>query len=63
MKVISVIENEEIMRKRRKHLGLWNRAVRPPPETIVAPTKTDTFLDVSSFKLPVSAKRLYVDPE
>ncbi|MCG6533850.1 MAG: hypothetical protein L7F78_03985 [Syntrophales bacterium LBB04] len=31
MKVISVIEEEEVIKKILKHLGLWNVKARPPP--------------------------------
>ena len=33
MKVISVIENEQVIEKILKHLGLWNVKARPPPKT------------------------------
>ena len=32
MKVISVIEDEDIIIKILKHLGLWDRKARPPPK-------------------------------
>ena len=31
MKVISVIENEDVIKKILKHLGLWDLKARPPP--------------------------------
>jgi len=31
MKILSVIEDDEIIRKILKHLGLWERKARPPP--------------------------------
>jgi len=33
MKVISVIENEQVIEKLLKHLGLWDVKARPPPKT------------------------------
>ena len=72
MKVISVIEEEEVIKKILKHLGLWEKKARPPPKTRAFPTRTDTLIDDSYSKLPVSdnlsrASRsnewLYVDPE
>jgi len=32
MKIISVIENEEVIKKILKHLDLWDRKARPPPK-------------------------------
>jgi hypothetical protein len=32
MRVISVIEQPEIIKKILKHLGLWERKARPPPK-------------------------------
>jgi hypothetical protein len=72
MKIISVIEEEEVIKKILKHLGLWEKKARPPAKTRVAPTRIDTFIDDSFSQLPTSdnlsrASRsnewLYVDPE
>ena len=56
MKVISVIEDEEVIKKILKHLGLWDIKTRPPkvPEYSI---------DYSGSQLPLSDKGLYVDPE
>ncbi len=32
MRVISVIEDKEIIKKMLKHLNLWDRKARPPPK-------------------------------
>jgi hypothetical protein len=32
MKVISVIEDEEVIKKILRHLGLWDVKTRPPPK-------------------------------
>jgi len=61
MKVISVIEDEEVIKKILKHLGLWEIKARPPPK---ATGKTQEYhLDDSTSQLPASDKWLYVDPE
>ena len=61
MKVISVIEDEEVIKKILKHMGLWELKARPPPK---ATGKTQEYhLDDSTSQLPVSDKWLYVDPE
>jgi predicted Zn-dependent peptidase len=62
MRVISVIENEEVIRKILKHLGLWDKKARPPPKPV--PAKTPEFhIDYSDCQLPLSDAYLYVDPE
>jgi hypothetical protein len=40
MKIISFIEDEEVIEKILKHLGLWNVKARPPPEVKVPPVRT-----------------------
>jgi len=61
MKVISVIEDEAVIKKILKHLGLWEVKARPPPK---ATGKTQEYhLDASTSQLPASDKWLYVDPE
>ena len=32
MKVIAFIEDDEVVKKILKHLGLWDRRPRPPPK-------------------------------
>jgi hypothetical protein len=39
MKIISFIEDEQIIRKILKHLGLWEVKQRPPPRAIAPPPK------------------------
>ena len=62
MKVISVIEDEDVIKKILKHLGLWEIKTRPPPRASALP-KHEPFIDYSDSQLPVSDKWLYVDPE
>jgi hypothetical protein len=63
MKVISVIEDEDVIKKILKHLGLWNVRTRPPPRTTALPKIPDYSIDYTDSQLPVSDKWLYVDPE
>ena len=63
MKVISVIEDEGVIKKILKHLGLWQVNPRPPPKA-TGPQKTPEYsIDYSVSQLPGSDKWLYVDPE
>ena len=45
MKVISVIENEDVIRKVLKHLGRWDLKARPPPK---GKTVSKTIIDYSA---------------
>jgi len=62
MRIISFIENEEVIKKILKHLGLWELKARPPPRANALP-KYEPSIDYSDSQLPVSDKWLYVDPE
>ena len=63
MKVISVIENEDLIRKILKHLGLWNLKARPPPKREKANRVTETIMDYSVSQIPPSEDHLYFDVE
>ena len=63
MKIISVIENEDVIKKILIHLGLWEREARPPPKDKTHLKTSEYSIDYSSSQLPDSDKWLYVDPE
>ena len=71
MRVISVIEQDEIIKKILKHLGLWDQKAIPPPKLRPVAERTETHIDDSFSQLPAPARRLsggsdnslYVDPE
>ena len=72
MRVISVIDDEDVIKKILKHLGLWDQKTRPPPKATGSPKIQEYQIDFSTSQLPVSdnlsrASRsnewLYVDPE
>jgi len=54
MKVISMIEDEEVIKKILKHLGLWNLKARPPPKEKKLPKLSEYSIDYSSSQLPDS---------
>jgi len=61
MRVISVIEDEQVIEKILKHLGLWDVKARPPPKK---QSKVDeTVIDYSESQILPSDDYLYVDPE
>lgn len=70
MKVISVIEDDEVIKKILKHLGLWDRKARPPPKQAPLQKTHEYRIDYSESQLPEftrhhsggSDKWLYVDP-
>ena len=59
---ISVIEDEDVIKKILKHLGLWDQKARPPPKTTGPPKIQEYKIDFSASQLPMSDKWLYVDP-
>lgn len=63
MKVISVIENEDAIKKILKHLGLWNMKARPPPENKKSSGITGAVIDYSVSQVPPSDDHLYFDVE
>jgi hypothetical protein len=71
MKVISVIEDENVIKKILKHLGLWDQnppysrrvKARPPPKANSPPMAPQYHIDYTDSQLPVSDNYLYVDPE
>jgi len=75
MKVVSVIEEEEVVKKILKHLGLWHRKARSPPKATGPPRAKEYSIDYSMSQLPCfpdqvsdeagaeSDKWLHVDPE
>ena len=61
MKVISVIEDKEIIKKILKHPGLWEIKTRPPLR-VTAPTKASEYsMDYTDSQLPVSDNWLYAE--
>jgi hypothetical protein len=63
MKVISIIEDEEVIKKILKHLGLWEVKARPPPKAIGSTKVPEYSIDDSVSQLPLSDNWLYVDPQ
>ena len=47
MKIISVIDDENIIKKILKHLGLWEIKARPPPKPGHVAERTETLIDDS----------------
>lgn len=63
MRIIAFIEDEEIIKKILRHLGLWGVKPRPPPKAKVPPKSPEYSIDYSTSQLPTSDKWLYVCPE
>jgi hypothetical protein len=60
MKVISVIEDSEIVKKILKHLGLWEVKARPPPKT--GAPQPNVRIDKSNSQVPPCEDYLFHDP-
>ena len=63
MRIIAFIEDEEVIKKILKHLGLWEIKPRPPPRAIMAAKNPEDHIDYSTSQVPASDKWLYLDPE
>jgi hypothetical protein len=64
MKVISVIEDQEVIKKILKHLGLWQVKPRPPPRNAKSqPLSSEPHIDYSDTQICPSDNGFYVDPE
>jgi hypothetical protein len=61
MKIIAFIEDEEVIEKILKHLGLWNLKIRPPPK-VKAPS-TAISIDDSDSQGLFSTPTFHPDPE
>ena len=62
MKVISVIEDEEVITKILKHLGLWEVKPRFPPRNAKSqPLSTEHHIDYSDTQICPSDNGFYVD--
>ena len=59
MKVISIIEPPDVIKKILRYLGLWDRKARPPPKNVDPKIRIDT----SDSQLPPCGDYLYRDTE
>ena len=74
MRILSFIQDEEVIKRILKHLGLWEIKARPPPKATGPPKALEYLIDYShrgvgpygpeaTSQLPTSDKWHYVDPE
>lgn len=63
MRIISFIEDQEVIKKILKHLGIWLVKKKPSPRANAPPHTTETYLDYSDSQLPASCDYLYVDEQ
>ena len=61
MKIISLIEDREVIEKLLKHLNLWEVKARPPPKVKVPSSSIS--IDDSDSQVPFSAPSFYPDPD
>jgi hypothetical protein len=61
MKVISVIEDGEVIKKILKHFGLWEIKERPPPKS--GALEPNVRIDTSDSQVPPCEDHIYCDPE
>jgi len=67
MRIISFIEDSDVIRKILKHLNLWDVKARPPPKVSVYPRLEDlpaeTFNIISDVQQMPSVDDYLIDPE
>jgi len=56
-----IIEDEEVIEKILKHLGLWDLKVKPPPK--VKALYVTLSIDDSDSQVPFSTPSFYPDPD
>lgn len=61
MRIVSFIEDGEVIKKILKHLGLWEVKPRPPPKAKLPPQKVH--IDYSDSQVPPCEDDLYYDPD
>ena len=61
MRVISFIEDQNLIKKILKHLGLCEWKARPPPKT--GALEPNVRIDTSDSQVPPCEDHLYCDPE
>jgi hypothetical protein len=61
MKILSFIEDPEVIKKILKHLGLWDFKARPPPKATATPPDfhTDYSARPGATRLPVAALTMH----
>ncbi len=61
MKIISIIEEEQVIIKILKHLGLWEVKQRPPPRANAPPL--NIHIDYTDSQIPSDEDNHYFDPD
>jgi hypothetical protein len=61
MSILAFIEDEEVVEKILKHLGLWDRKARPPPKANAPPI--NVHIDYSDSQVTPCEDYLYGDPD
>jgi len=61
MRILSVIEDQEVIKPILKHLGLWLPTRKPQPRANAPPIEFQ--IDYSDAQIPPAAAYLYRDPE
>jgi len=61
MEILALIEDEHVIKKILKHVGLWDVKPRLPPKANAPPKALEIRIDYSNSQLPLSDNYLYVD--
>lgn len=63
MRILAFIEDEQVIKKILKHLGLWDQKARPPPKTNAPSMAPEYHIDKSDSQVPPCENYLYCDPD
>ena len=61
MRILAFIEDDQVIKKILKHLGLWDREARPPPEAKICHKSNEQSIDYSDSQLLPSDDDLFID--
>ena len=59
--LFAFIEDDQVIKKILKHLGLWDREARPPPEAKICHRSNEQSIDYSDSQLLPSDDDLFID--
>jgi len=63
MHILAFIEDEEVIKKILKHMGLWDQKARPPPKANARSMAQQYHMEYNASQVPLSDNWLYVDPQ
>jgi hypothetical protein len=63
MKIIAFIQDQEVVKKILKHVGLWERKTRPPPKSKTPPIPRVQYIEDTQSQKFIPDELLLMDAE